>query len=317
MRINFTKMHGVGNDFIVFEVPAGAPLPDAAQLRQLADRHTGIGFDQALVLEAPRRADTAVFYRIFNSDGAEVEQCGNGARCIAALVHDRRRLNGEGLAHQGLAHQGLAHSGLTLDSPGGLIQARVQADGLVSVDMGVPSFDPRSLPFEAPGPALTYPLEVGGESVEIGAVSMGNPHAVLRVPSVDTAPVERLGPLIEGHPRFPKHVNVGFMEIVNRSQIRLRVYERGAGETLACGTGACAAVALGRRLGLLDENVRVIVRGGELRVNWAGGHGRRSAQGASAGSAFPGGALARGEEEAEHIWLTGPAEVSFVGHVEV
>jgi diaminopimelate epimerase len=315
-------MHGVGNDFIVFEAPAGAPLPDAGRLRQLADRHTGIGFDQALVLEAPRRADTAVFYRIFNSDGVEVEQCGNGARCIAALVHDRRRLNGQGLAHSGLAHQGHAHSdlaqsGLTLDSPGGLIQARVQADGLVSVDMGVPSFDPHALPFEAPGPALTYPLEVGGESVEIGAVSMGNPHAVLRVPSVDTAPVERLGPLIEGHPRFPKRVNVGFMEIVNRSEIRLRVYERGAGETLACGTGACAAVALGRRLGLLDENVRVIVRGGELRVNWAGGLGRSSAQGASAGGAFSGGALARGEEEAEHIWLTGPAEVSFVGHVEV
>jgi len=293
MRINFTKMHGVGNDFIVFEVPAGAPLPNAEQLRRLADRHTGIGFDQALVLESPRRADTAVFYRIFNSDGVEVEQCGNGARCIAALVHGRQRMNGEAF---------------TLDSPGGLIRAKVQADGLVCVDMGVPSFDPRSLPFEAPAPALTYPLEVDGESVEIGAVSMGNPHAVLRVPSVDSAPVERLGPLIESHPRFPNRVNVGFMEVVSRSHIRLRVYERGAGETLACGTGACAAVALGRRLGLLDENVRVIVRGGELRVNWRGG----GARGATAGSA-----LARGEEEAEHIWLTGPAEVSFVGQVEV
>lgn len=302
MRIDFTKMHGVGNDFIVFEVPAGAPLPDAGQLRRLADRHTGIGFDQALILEPPRRADTAVFYRIFNSDGVEVEQCGNGARCIAALVHDRRRMNG---------------AAFTLDSPGGLIQARVQADGLVSVDMGPPSFDPRSLPFEAPGPALTYPLSLGGESVEIGAVSMGNPHAVLRVASIDTAPVERWGPLIESHPRFPKRVNVGFMEIVDRSHIRLRVYERGAGETLACGTGACAAVALGRRLGLLDENVRVIVRGGELRVNWAGGQRSPRAQDAIAGSAATGSALARGEEEAEHIWLTGPAEVSFVGHVEV
>jgi diaminopimelate epimerase len=303
MRINFTKMHGVGNDFIVFEVPGGAPLPDTGQLRRLADRHTGIGFDQALILEPPRRADTAVFYRIFNSDGAEVEQCGNGARCIAALVHDRRRLNGEAVAPLGL----------TLDSPGGLIQARVQADGQVCVDMGVPSFDPRSLPFEAPGPALTYPLQVGGESVEIGAVSMGNPHAVLRVPSVDSAPVERLGPLIEAHPRFPRRVNVGFMEIVSRSHIRLRVYERGTGETLACGTGACAAVALGRRLGVLDENVRVVVRGGELRVNWAGGRG----QGAMAGGASCGDTLARGGEEVEHIWLTGPAEVSFVGHVEV
>lgn len=302
MRLNFTKMHGVGNDFIVFDAGAGAPLPDAGQLRRLADRHTGIGFDQALVLESPRRPDTAVFYRIFNSDGLEVEQCGNGARCIAALVHERGRMNG---------------TALTLDSPGGLVRAKVQADGLVSVDMGVPSFDPRSLPFEAPAPAPSYALQVGGESVEIGAVSMGNPHAVLRVPSVDTAPVERLGPLIESHPRFPKRVNVGFMEIVSRSHIRLRVYERGAGETLACGTGACAAVALGRRLGLLDENVRVIVRGGELRVNWAGHQARTSTEGATVGGSAAGGTLARGEEEAEHIWLTGPAEVSFVGHVEV
>jgi diaminopimelate epimerase len=307
MRLPFTKMHGLGNDFIVFDAPAGAPLPDARQLRRLADRHTGIGFDQALVLESPRRPDTAVFYRIFNSDGAEVEQCGNGARCIASLMHSRLRANGEVL---------------TLDSPGGLIQARIQPGGLVSVDMGVPNFDPRSLPFDAPGTALTYTLEAGEESVEIGAVSMGNPHAVLRVPSVESAPVERLGPAIEGHPRFPNRVNVGFMEVVSRSHVRLRVYERGAGETLACGTGACAAVAFGRRLGILDEEVRVIVRGGELRVNWGTGHGRTNAQGTSAGGASAGGtgtgaALARGAEQAEHIWLTGPAEVSFVGHVEV
>ena len=284
MRIDFTKMHGAGNDFIVFEAPAGAPLPTAEQLRRLSDRHTGIGFDQALILEAPRRPDTAVFYRIFNSDGAEVEQCGNGVRCIAALVHHRRRINGDTL---------------TLDSPAGLIRAKVHGAHRVSVDMGVPSFDPRALPFDAPGAAPSYRLDVGGESVEIGAVSMGNPHAVLRVASVDSAPVERLGPAIESHPRFPNRVNVGFMEIVDRSNIRLRVYERGVGETLACGTGACAAVALGRRLGLLDEDVRVIVRGGELRVNW------------------PQGTLARDEKEAEHIWLTGPAEVSFAGHVEV
>ena len=277
MRIDFTKMHGVGNDFIVFERPPGTPLPAAEELRRLADRHTGIGFDQALVLEAPRRAGTEVFYRIFNSDGVEVEQCGNGARCIAALIHNRRHLNGDTL---------------TLDSPGGLIRAKMAPAGLVSVDMGIPNFDPRSLPFEVPAPASSYRLDVAGESVEIGAVSMGNPHAVLRVPSVDVAPVERLGAAIEGHPRFPKRVNVGFMEIVDRSHIRLRVYERGAGETLACGTGACAAVALGRRLGLLDSDVRVSVRGGELRVNW-------------------------GKEAQDSIWLTGPAEVSFVGHVEV
>ncbi len=295
MRINFTKMHGAGNDFIVFEAPAGAPLPDAHQLRRLADRHTGIGFDQALILQAPVRPGTDAFYRIFNSDGIEVEQCGNGVRCLAALVHGSRKMNGEGLAHPGL----------TLDSPAGVIQAKIQADGLVAVDMGAPNFDPASLPFDAPAPASAYRLDAGGESVEIGVVSMGNPHAVLRVPSVGSAPVERLGPIIESHPRFPKRVNVGFMEVVSRSHIRLRVYERGVGETLACGTGACAAVALGRRLGLLDEEVRVSARGGELRVNWAGLRGR--SQSAIAGS----------QEEAEHIWLTGPAEVSFVGHVEV
>jgi diaminopimelate epimerase len=178
-----------------------------------------------------------------------------------------------------------------MDSPAGLIRAQVQGDNVISVDMGVPNFAPRALPFDAPGEADPYLLDVAGVALEIGAVSMGNPHAVLTVESVDTAPVERLGPAIESHPRFPRRVNVGFMEITDRSHIRLRVYERGAGETLACGTGACAAVAVGRRRGRVDSDVRVSVRGGELRVNWGG----------------PG----------EHIWLTGPAEVSFEGHVEV
>jgi diaminopimelate epimerase len=276
MRIDFTKMHGLGNDFIVFDAPAGASLPSREQWRQLSARHTGIGFDQALVLERPRRADTAVFYRIFNADGIEVEQCGNGARCIAALLH----------------HRGKAAAGnVTMDSPAGLIQARIQNATTVSVDMGVPNFDPASLPFVASSEAHVYALEVAGTQVEIGAVSMGNPHAVLTVPSIDAAPVDRLGPAIESHPRFPKRVNVGFMEIADRAHIRLRVYERGTGETLACGTGACAAVAVGRHHGRLDAQVDVRVRGGELRVNWAG----------------PG----------EHIWLTGPAEVSFEGHVEI
>jgi diaminopimelate epimerase len=276
MRIDFTKMHGSGNDFIVFDSPSGAlPLP-AAQLRKLADRHTGIGFDQALILEPPHRPDTAIFYRIFNSDGAEVEQCGNGARCIAALL-DRRGLTRAGA--------------VTMDSRTGLIRARVQSDSVVSVDMGVPSFEPGSLPFDAPERADRYSLDVGGEKVEIGAVSMGNPHAVVTVACVDGAPVETLGPAIERHPRFPNRVNAGFVEIVDRSHVRLRVYERGAGETLACGTGACAAVAIERQRGRLDESVQVGVRGGELRVHWEG-----------AGS---------------NIWLTGPAEISFEGHVEV
>jgi diaminopimelate epimerase len=276
MRIDFTKMHGVGNDFVVFDAPTGAPMLSGEQLRRLADRHTGIGYDQALVLEPPRRSDTAVFYRIFNSDGAEVEQCGNGARCIAALLHRR----------------GAATTGaVTMDSPAGLIHARILRGNMVSVDMGVPSFDPRALPFDAPAEVDPYPLEVGGQQVTIGAVSMGNPHAVLEVESVERAPVESLGPAIERHCRFPNRVNAGFMEIVDAGHIRLRVYERGAGETLACGTGACAAVAVGRQRGRLDSQVSVRVRGGELRVNWGG----------------PG----------EHIWLTGPAEISFEGHVEV
>ncbi|MGH8322619.1 MAG: diaminopimelate epimerase, partial [Steroidobacteraceae bacterium] len=252
------------------------PMLTAEQFRRLADRHTGIGYDQALVLAAPRRPDTAVFYRIFNSDGAEVEQCGNGARCIAALLHRR----------------GLAVAGaITMDSPAGLVHARILRGNAVSVDMGVPSFDPRALPFDTPAEVDPYCVEVAGEPITIGVVSMGNPHAVLEVESVDRAPVERLGPAIEAHHRFPRRVNAGFMEIVDASHIRLRVYERGAGETLACGTGACAAVAVGRQRGRLVSEVSVSVRGGELRVNWGG----------------PG----------EHIWLTGPAEISFEGHVEV
>ena len=276
MRIDFTKMHGVGNDFVVFDAPADESLLQPERLRTLADRRTGIGFDQALVLQKPRRPDTAVFYRIFNADGDEVEQCGNGARCIAALLQRR-----------GLA----ANGAITLDSPVGIIRARIGPAALVSVDMGVPNFDPASLPFEAPREADGYPLEVAGRTLEIGAVSIGNPHAVLTVPAVESAPVATLGPAIEHHARFPKRVNAGFLEIVTRAEVRLRVYERGVGETHSCGTGACAAVAVGRRRGLLGSEVRVLVRGGELRVNWTG----------------PG----------EHIWLTGPAEVSFEGHVEV
>ena len=275
-RIAFTKMHGLGNDFMVFEAPPhGAPTP--AQLRALAERHTGIGFDQALMLAPARRPDARVFYRVFNADGVEVEQCGNGARCIAALLHRRGQAAGERI--------------FEMDSPGGIVRAQVHSPEWVSIDMGVPNFDPRSLPFDAPSQAPSYPLEAGGETVEIGAVSLGNPHAVLRVAQVDGAPVARLGPAIEGHARFPRRVNVGFMQILDRGAIRLRVYERGVGETLACGTGACAAVAVGRRGGLLDSEVRVQVRGGELRVNWAGGE--------------------------QSLWLTGPAQVSFEGHVDL
>ena len=276
MRIAFTKMHGLGNDFALFETAAGGAPLSGAQLRRLADRHTGIGFDQALILEPPRQPETAVFYRIFNADGMEVEQCGNGDRCIAAL----------------LAARGAARSGaLTLDSPAGRIEARVHPGGQVSVNMGPVRFDPAALPFEAPGEADQYPLAVDGDTVEIGAVSIGNPHAVLTVESAETAPVARLGPALEQHPRFPNRVNVGFMEVRDRTHVRLRVYERGVGETLACGTGACAAVAVGRRWGLLDPEVRVSARGGELAVRWGG----------------PG----------EPIWLSGPAQFAFQGHIDL
>ena len=275
MRIEFTKMHGVGNDFVVFDAPADESLLAPERLRRLADRRTGIGFDQALVLARPRRADAAVAYRIFNADGDEVEQCGNGARCIAALLHRR-----------GLTRDGA----VALDSPTGLVHARIEA-AQVSVDMGVPDFEPAALPFRAPAAADPYLLEVEGRTLEIGAVSMGNPHAVLIVPDVEHAAVATLGPAIERHPRFPRRVNVGFLELRSRAAVRLRVYERGVGETRSCGTGACAAVAVGRRRGLLDARVRVGTRGGELQVDWEG----------------PG----------AHAWLSGPTEVSFEGHVEV
>jgi diaminopimelate epimerase len=272
--MRFTKMHGLGNDFIIFDAPA-AGAPGAETFRRLADRYTGIGFDQALMLEPPRKPGTAVYYRIFNADGREVEQCGNGARCIARFLRERN---------------GVTAGDLVLDSPGGLVQTKLQGDR-VSVTMGVPDFNPASLPFEASGEAYVYPLAVGASEVEIGAVSVGNPHAVIRVPSIADAPVARLGPAIENHPRFPKRTNVGFMEVVDRGHIRLRVHERGTGETRACGTGACAAVAVGRRHGLLDENVRVDLPGGRLDIQWQG----------------PG----------QPIWMTGPAERAFEGEVTI
>jgi diaminopimelate epimerase len=278
MRIEFLKMQGLGNDFLVFDAPAAAADAhlDSSRLRALADRRTGIGFDQALVLENPRDAVSRVFYRVFNSDGTEVEQCGNGARCVAALLYARAPELGRDFA---------------MGSLGGVVRARVADDGMVSVDMGAPDFDPRSLPMDAPAEAPRYSLHVDGADIEIGAVSMGNPHAVIQVSDVKTAPLERFGPSIEKHPRFPKRTNVGFMQIVDRGHIRLRVYERGVGETLACGTGACAAVAVGRRHGLLDDDVRVDLPGGTARVSWTAAGG--------------------------HLWLTGPAATVFSGSIDI
>jgi diaminopimelate epimerase len=217
-----------------------------------------------------------VFYRIFNADGTEVEQCGNGARCIAALMYARAPELGRELV---------------MGSPGGAVHARVLTGGMVSVDMGVPNFDPRALPMEAEAEASMYSLNADGADIQIGAVSIGNPHAVLRVPDVKTAPLERIGPSIENHPRFPKRTNVGFMQIVDRGHIRLRVFERGVGETLACGTGACAAAAVGRRHGLLDEDVQVDLPGGTAMVSWPAQTG--------------------------HLWLTGPATTVFTGSIDI
>ena len=247
MRIEFMKMHGLGNDFLVFDaaaIAANAHL-DERTLRALADRHTGVGFDQALMLEEPRDPASRVFYRIFNSDGSEVEQCGNGARCIAALLYARAPQLGRDLI---------------MGSPGGRVRARVRDDGLVSVDMGIPQFDE---PFD-------FTLKIEGRDLAMSGLSMGNPHAVLRVPNAKSAPVDLWGPAIERHPHFPQRANVGFMQVIARDHILLRVFERGAGETQACGTGACAAVAVGVRQGLLD---------GEF-----GGAASRGAAGAQSGA---------------------------------
>ena len=258
MRLKFTKMHGLGDDFVVFDATV-TPLPlTPMQLRSLADRHFGVGCDQILLVEKPRTADTDFYYRIFNADGGEVEQCGNGARCFVSFVHDKKLTN---------------KTRIRVGTLSGVIEPQLEADGQVTVDMGEPVFAPARIPFEAVEQALTYDLAVNKKSLKINCLSMGNPHAVQVVADVESAPVASDGPLIEAHPRFPKRVNAGFMQIVDRGHIRLRVYERGAGETLACGTGACAAVVAGVQRGLLDARVRVTTRGGDLVIAWAGaGH---------------------------------------------
>ena len=265
MKLSFTKMHGLGNDFVVLDGIHQKLDLTQAQWKALADRHFGIGADQILVVEKPQ-GDADFRYRIFNSDGGEVEQCGNGARCFVRFVHDK-----------GLT----AKRAIRVETLGGLIEPRLEDDGMVTVDMGVPQFAPDSLPFDARAAekaeeAHGYWLSVGSaeelQRVNLGIVSMGNPHAVQVVADVDTAPVATQGPLIEGHAAFPKRVNAGFMQVLSPTHIRLRVYERGAGETLACGTGACAAVVTGIERGLLarDTAVRVDTRGGALSIRWAG-----------------------------------------------
>lgn len=253
MRLEFTKMHGLGNDFLVLDLITQRARLDAAVIRRLADRNFGIGFDQLLVVEAPQQPEVDFRYRIFNADGSEVSQCGNGARCFARFVRDRRLTRKERLR---------------VETASGIIELQIDGKGWVTVDMGRPRLTPAEVPFDAAETAVDYPLEVAGRTLQVAAVSMGNPHAVLRVDSVATAPVAELGPLIESHPRFPARVNAGFMEVVNRREIRLRVFERGTGETLACGTGACAAVVAGIRWGLLDRRVTVHLPGGDLDISW-------------------------------------------------
>lgn len=276
MKLKFTKMHGLGNDFVVLDATAAPILLTAAQLRYIADRHFGVGCDQLLMVERARTADTDFYYRIFNADGGEVEQCGNGARCFVRYVHDR-----------GLTTKPVIRVG-TL---GGVIEPRLEASGQVTVNMGVPQFEPARIPFEAPAQAPLYDLAISGKVIKINALSMGNPHAVQVVTDVDAAPVASDGPLIEAHPRFPQRVNAGFMQVIDRAHIRLRVYERGAGETLACGTGACAAVVSGILRGMLDARVTVATRGGDLVIVWAGA--------------------------GQPVLMTGPAVNVFDGEIEV
>jgi diaminopimelate epimerase len=256
MILKFTKMHGAGNDFVVIDATRKPADLSPEQLRLLADRHFGVGCDQILLVEKAQLAEADFRYRIFNADGGEVEQCGNGARCFVRFVHDKKLT---------------AKREIVVETKSGLISPRLEDDGRVMVNMGAPIFDSARIPFSTNSFDLVQPLEVDGTTVEITALSMGNPHAVQVVEDAEAAPVLTLGPLIERHPRFPNRVNAGFMQVVDRGHIKLRVYERGAGETLSCGTGACAAVVTGIKRGLLDDHVQVATHGGTLTIDWAGG----------------------------------------------
>jgi len=273
MKLAFTKMNGLGNDVMVLPWPSEHVPPAPELVRQWGDRRRGVGFDQLLLVDSEHPAAGDASYRVFNADGGEVQQCGNGVRCLARYLAPR------------------LGSELTLVSPAGPVAARVQSAGEVSVDLGVPNFQPAALPFLVPEERDRYRLEVAGRTVEFGAVSMGNPHVVIAVEAVAPAAVETLGPAFQHHPSFPRSVNVGFMERQNERSISLRVYERGVGETLACGTGAAAAVAVGRRWGMLAEEVEVHLPGGVLEVNWPG----------------PGSPL----------WQTGPTTAVYEGYIEL
>lgn len=276
MLLKFTKMHGAGNDFVVIDLISQRYRPREEGIRMLADRHFGIGCDQVLLVEAPDSPEVDFRYRIFNADGSEVENCGNGARCFARFVRDKQ-LTGKRV--------------IRVQTAGGVLELRVRDKHQVDVDMGVPVFAPAAIPFAAAEQADHYLLKLDGRQLEIGALSMGNPHAVLRVDDVDAAPVAALGPAIECHPDFPQRVNVGFMQVISATEIRLRVFERGAGETLACGTGACAAAVYGMLRGWLRDTVTVQLPGGKLEITWAGTR--------------------------HHVTMTGPTAVVFEGSIKI
>jgi diaminopimelate epimerase len=276
MELTFTKMHGLGNDFVVIDATSQPIELTMEQIRFLADRRLGVGCDQVLLVERPRQPEVDFTYRIFNADGGEVEQCGNGARCFARYVRD-----------QGLTRK----DHIAVATAAGVITLHIEADGQITVDMGMPIFEPADIPFAADAQAEVYALEVEATQVEVSVISMGNPHAVMRVEQVDNAPIASLGPRIESHARFPRRVNVGFMQVVDRQHIRLRVYERGVGETLACGSGACAAVVVGRQRGWLDDKVTVSLPGGILKIQWSG--------------------------EGQPVLMTGPAVSVFEGRIRL
>ncbi len=276
MALNFTKMHGLGNDFIVIDAISQSVTMTPQQVQQLADRHFGIGCDQLLLVEAASTAEADFRYRIYNADGGEVEQCGNGARCFMQFVRE-----------QGLTDK----LQLQVETLGGPLQLIQEFDGQITVNMGVPRLEPADIPFTAPQRKHAYALDVLDRQFEIAAISMGNPHAVLLVDDIENTPVASIGPAVEHHPRFPERANVGFMQIVNDGHIRLRVFERGAGETLACGSGACAAVVAGRLWERLSESVKVVLNGGELVVSWAG--------------------------EGQPVLMTGPATTVYQGRIEL
>lgn len=276
MQLKFTKMHGAGNDFVVIDLISQRCKLRRRDIRRLADRHFGVGCDQVLVVEPPSSPDVDFRYRIYNADGEEVEQCGNGARCFARFVREKRLTSKQVI---------------TVGVAGGTLELRVRDNNQVEVDMGPPVFEPQQIPFNAPQANPSYPLQVAGQTLEIGAISMGNPHAVLPVDDVERADVEGLGPLIEAHADFPQRTNAGFMQIVSRDTIRLRVFERGVGETLACGTGACAAVVYGINRGWLHDTVTVELPGGKLTIAWAG--------------------------DGQPVMMTGPTAVVFEGSIRI